>query len=165
MIVLPMIKFLSRTLIKLAIDLDKRLDLIAHLLKRVSTFDNEEIEERVTLVEGIANVIREAFKKCLNEKSGNASEVNNNEKSNERRMRIYLTANLCLKLFFHCRKVRDAKQIFANIYQQSSSLALFLTSQRVTFFTTLIAIILPTIIYIVLNSLFKLRTINVASTI
>ena len=42
-------------------------------------------------------------------------------------------ANLCLKLFFHCRKLRSAEQIFGNIYQQSPPLGLFPASQRVTF--------------------------------
>ena len=44
-----------------------------------------------------------------------------------------MTANICLKLFFHCRKLRSAEQIFGNIYQQSPPLALFPASQRVTF--------------------------------
>lgn len=44
-----------------------------------------------------------------------------------------MTANLCLKLFFHCRKLRSAEQIFGNIYQQSPPLGLFSASQRVTF--------------------------------
>ena len=132
-VVLPTVVSLSRTLARLAIGLDKRPDLIAHLTRRVSASGNEEAGERVTLVEGSANVIREAFKKCLSEKSGNASGLDNNGKPNGRRIGIYLTANLCLKLFFHCRKVRSAEQIFANIYQQSPPLALFPASQRVTF--------------------------------
>lgn len=133
MVVLPTVISLSRTLARLAIGLDKRPDLIAHLTKRVSASGNEDAGERVTLVESSANVIREAFKKCLSEKSGNASGVDNNGKPDGRRIGIYLTANLCLKLFFHCRKVRSAEQIFANIYQQSPPLALFPASQRVTF--------------------------------
>ena len=87
----------------------------------------------MTLVESSANVIREAFSKCLSERSGNASGVHVNGKPEGRRIGIYLTANLCLKLFFHCRKLRSAEQIFGNIYQQSPSLALFPASQRVTF--------------------------------
>ena len=133
LIVLPTVISLSRTLARLAIGLDKRPDLVAHLTRRESSAGNEEAIERVTLVESSANVIREAFKKCLSERSGNVSGINSNGKPEGRRMGIYLTANLCLKLFFHCKKLRSAEQIFGNIYQQSPPLALFPASQRVTF--------------------------------
>lgn len=133
MVVLPTVISLSRTLARLAIGLDKRPDLIAHLIRRESSVDNVEATERVTLVESSANVIREAFKKCLSERSGNASGIDSNGKPEGRRIGIYLTANLCLKLFFHCKKLRSAEQIFGNIYQQSPPLGLFPASQRVTF--------------------------------
>lgn len=131
--VLPTIISLSRTLARLAIGLDKRPDLIAHLTRRESTIGREEAAERVTLVEGSANVIREAFKKCLSERSGPVSGVDGDGKPEGRRVGIYITANLCLQLFFHCRKLRSAEQIFGNIYQQSPPLALFPASQRVTY--------------------------------
>ena len=130
---LPTVISLSRTLARLAIGLDKRPDLIAHLTRREATSGTEEGGERVTLVESSANVIREAFKKCLSERSGNASGLDRNGNPEGRRIGIYLTANLCLKLFFHCRKLRSAEQIFGNIYQQSPPLARFPASQRVTF--------------------------------
>lgn len=123
LVVLPTVISLSRTLARLAIGLDKRPDLIAHLTKRESSAGNEEAGERVTLVESSANVIREAFKKCLSERSGNASGIDSNGKPEGRRIGIYSTANLCLKLFFHCRKLRSAEQIFGNIYQQSPPLS------------------------------------------
>ena len=87
----------------------------------------------MTLVEGTANVIREGFKKCLSERSGNSSGLDSNGRPEGRRIGIYLTANICLKLFFHCRKLRSAEQIFGNIYSQSPPLGLFPASQRVTF--------------------------------
>ncbi len=133
LVVLPTVISLSRTLARLAIGLDKQPDLIEHLTRRESTIGGEEAAERVTLVESSANVIREAFKKCLSERSGNLSGVDNNGMPEGRRIGIYLTANLCLKLFFHCRKLRSAEQIFGNIYQQSPPLGLFPASQRVTF--------------------------------
>lgn len=131
--VLPTVVSLSQTLARLAIGLDKRPDLIQHLARRESTFGGEEATERVTLVESSANVIREAFKKCLSERSGNSSGIDSTGRPEGRRVGIYLTANLCLKLFFHCRKLRSAEQIFGNIYQQSPPLSLFPASQRVTF--------------------------------
>ncbi|KAG8528170.1 uncharacterized protein KY384_007087 [Bacidia gigantensis] len=130
--VLPTVISLSRMLARLAIGLDKRPDLIADLTRRESV-GGEEAVERVTLVEGSANVIREAFKKCLSERSGGPSGTDASGKPEGRRIGIYLTANLCLKLFFHCKKLRSAEQIFGNIYQQSPPLALFPASQRVTY--------------------------------
>ena len=132
-VVLPTVISLSRTLARLAIGLDKQPDLIAHLTHRESIAGGEEVTERVTLVESSANVIREAFKKCLSERSGSSSGVDANGTPEGRRIGIYLCANLCLKLFFHCRKLRSAEQIFGNIYQQSPPLARFPASQRVTY--------------------------------
>ena len=131
---MPTVIALSKRLARLAIGLDKRPELIAHLTERgTSAGGNDEVGERVTLVESSANVIREAFKKCLSERSGNASGLDSNGKPEGRRVGIYLTANLCLKLFFHCKKLRSAEQVFGNIYQQSPPLTLFPASQRVTF--------------------------------
>ncbi|MCJ1461734.1 hypothetical protein MMC07_000333 [Pseudocyphellaria aurata] len=133
LVILPTVISFSRTLARLAIGLDKRPELIAHLVRRESFFGSEEAAERVTLVEASANVIREAFKKCLSERSGPQSGIDSNGKPAGRRVGIYITANICLKLFFHCRKLRSAEQIFGNIYQQSPPLSLFPASQRVTY--------------------------------
>ena len=133
LVVLPTVVSLSRTLARLAIGLDKRPDLIQHLTRRESTAGGEEAGESITLVEGSANVIREAFKKCLSERSGNSSGLDNNGRPEGRRIGIYMTANICLRLFFHCRKLRSAEQIFGNIYSQSPPLALFPAAQRVTY--------------------------------
>ena len=132
LVVLPAVISLCKILSKLAIDLDKRPELVANLTRRESVAQ-EEAAERVTLVESTANVIREAFKKCLSERSGNVSGVDGNGRPEGRRVGIYVTANLCLKLFFHCKKLRSAEQVFGNIYQQSPPLALFPAAQRVTF--------------------------------
>ena len=131
--VLPTVISLSRMLAKLAIGLDKRPDLIASLRQRRESTGGNESEERITLVESSANVIREAFKKCLSERSASMSGIDANGRPEGRRVGIYLTANLCLKLFFHCKKLRSAEQIFGNIYQQSPPLSLFPAAQRVTF--------------------------------
>ena len=132
-VVLPTVVALSRTLARLAIGLDQRPDLIAHLTRRESSAGGDDGAERVTLVESSANVIREAFKKCLSERSGNSSGLTPAGRPEGRRVGIYLCANICLKLFFHCRKLRSAEQIFGNIYQQSPPLARFPASQRVSF--------------------------------
>ncbi|KAL9599430.1 MAG: hypothetical protein Q9219_003867 [cf. Caloplaca sp. 3 TL-2023] len=132
-LILPTVISLSRTLSRLAIGLDKRPDLVANLTRRESTTGGEEAGERVTLAEGSANLIREAFKKCASERSGNISGLDSDGKPEGRRIGIYLMANVCLKLFFHCRKLRSAEQIFALIYQQSPPLSLYPAAQRTTF--------------------------------
>jgi nuclear mRNA export protein PCID2/THP1 len=132
-VVLPTVVAFSKVLARLAIGLDKRPELVAHLTQRRASADNEAAE-RITLVESSANVIREAFKKCLSERSGNtATGLDASGKPGGRRIGIYPCANICLKLFFHCKKLRSAEQIFGNIYQQSPPLSCFPASQRVTF--------------------------------
>ncbi|KAL9614008.1 MAG: hypothetical protein Q9167_001488 [Letrouitia subvulpina] len=134
LIILPTIISISRVLARLAIGLDKRPDLVANLTRREATIGGDEAEDRITLAEGSANLIRENFKKCASERSGNPSGVDNAGRPEGRRIGIYLMANVCLKLFFHCRKLRSAEQIFAIIYQQSPPLRLYPAAQRVTFF-------------------------------
>lgn len=130
---LPTVISFSRALARLAIGLDKRPDLVAHLARREAIAGGGDAVEKVTLVESSANVIREAFKKCLNERSGNARGLDASGNPEGRRTGIYLCANICLKLFFHCRKLRSAEQVFTNISQQSPPLGRFPASQRVTF--------------------------------
>ena len=132
-IMLPTVISYSRILARLAIGLDKRPDLIAHLTRQESAAGGEDVAEKITLVESSANVVREAFKKCLSEKSAHASGVDADGKPEGRRIGIYLCANICFKLFFRCRKLRSAEQILQNIYQLSPPLKHFPASQRVTF--------------------------------
>ncbi|KAL8947025.1 MAG: hypothetical protein Q9222_006655 [Ikaeria aurantiellina] len=133
LIILPTVISLSRTLSRLAIGLDKRPDLVANLASREASMGGDEAGERVTLAEDSANLIREAFKKCASERSGHLSGLGSDGKPEGRRIGIYLMANVCLKLFFHCRKLRSAEQIFALIYQQSPPLSLYPAAQRTTF--------------------------------
>ncbi|MCJ1284655.1 hypothetical protein MMC26_003990 [Xylographa opegraphella] len=132
-VVLPTIISFSRTLARLAIGLDKRPDLIAHLTHMGAGMGGEDIAERVTLVESSANVIREALKKCLSEKAGNATGLDVNGRPDGRRIGIYLLGNICLKLFFHCRKLRSAEFVFNSINQNSPPLFHFAAAQRVTY--------------------------------
>ncbi|EEH50275.1 uncharacterized protein PADG_06354 [Paracoccidioides brasiliensis Pb18] len=127
-IVLPTVLYLSKVLAKLAIGLDRRPELVSHLMKEGSGSD--EATEKVTLVEKSANVVREAFIKCLTDRSGLAGSQG---KPEGKRVGIYLMANLCLKLLFKCGKLRNAEQMFASINAQSPPLAHFPASQRVTY--------------------------------
>lgn len=130
-VVLPTVISLSRTLVRLAIGLDKRPELREDLRVRASRGVGEEVE-RVTLVESSANVIREAFKKCLGERDGNQKGLDVVGKPAGRRVGIYILSNLCMKIFFHTQKIRNCEQIFSNINDKSPPLSRFPASQRVT---------------------------------
>lgn len=90
--------------------LDRRPDLIAHLLRMEGRSD-EETMEKVTLVEQSANVVREAFIKCLTDRSGTPGP---HGKPEGRRIGIYLMANLCLKLLFQVCHFKSMSQVPAN---------------------------------------------------
>ncbi|KAI5297358.1 hypothetical protein KEM55_004813 [Ascosphaera atra] len=127
-ILLPTVLYLSKTLSKLAIGLDKRPELIAHLLKADPASDGSvEATETVTLVEKSANIVREAFIKCLTDRTGVIGRPEGKRKG------IYLMANLCLKLLFKCGKLRNAEQMFASIQAHSPPLSMFPAAQRVTY--------------------------------
>ncbi|KAL4880621.1 hypothetical protein BJY04DRAFT_228266 [Aspergillus karnatakaensis] len=127
-VVLPTVLYLSKVLAKLAMGLDRRPELVAHLLRLEG--DQDESTEKVTLVEKSANVVREAFIKCLTDRSGTPGI---HGKPEGKRVGIYLMANLCLKLLFQCGKLRNAEQMFASITAQSPPLKHFPASQRVTY--------------------------------
>ncbi|CBF82076.1 hypothetical protein AN5337.2 [Aspergillus nidulans FGSC A4] len=129
-VVLPTVLYLSKVLAKLAMGLDRRPELIAHLLRLEGGADQDESTEKVTLVEKSANVVREAFIKCLTDRSGTPGV---HGKPEGKRVGIYLMANLCLKLLFQCGKLRNAEQMFASISAQSPPLKHFPASQRVTY--------------------------------
>ena len=99
-IVLPTVLYLSKVLAKLAMGLDRRPELIAHLLRMEGRSNQDESIEKVTLVEKSANVVREAFIKCLTDRSGTPGV---HGKPEGKRVGIYLMANLCLKLLFQVR--------------------------------------------------------------
>lgn len=130
-VVLPTVISFSRTLVRLAIGLDKRPELRENLRQRVSGGAGEGAE-RVTLVEDSANVIREAFRKCLNERDGAPMGLDANGKPAGRRFGIYILSNLCMKIFFHTGKIRNCEQIFSNINDKSPPLSRYPASQRVT---------------------------------
>ncbi|KAK2757552.1 hypothetical protein FQN54_004521 [Arachnomyces sp. PD_36] len=129
-IVLPTVLYLSKVLAKLALGLDRRPELIAHVLQEAGDSDREGVTEKITLVEKSANVVREAFIKCLTDRS---SSTGMHGKPEGKRVGIYLMANLCLKLLFQCGKLRNAEQMFASINAQSPPLSYFPASQRVTY--------------------------------
>jgi nuclear mRNA export protein PCID2/THP1 len=96
-VMLPTVLYLSKVLAKLAMGLDRQPELIALLSRQEGRSDRGEAAEKVTLVEQSANVVREAFIKCLADRSGT---IGVRGKPEGKRAGIYLMANLCLKLLF-----------------------------------------------------------------
>lgn len=118
-------------LAKVALGLDKNPELVADSLREQKASDPEGAAEKVTFVETAANVLREAFIKCITDKSGGGG--GRRASPENKRTGIYMTANSCLKLLFQCRKSRNAQQMFASIDAQSPLLSHYPASQRVTF--------------------------------
>lgn len=126
-LILPTVISYSKVLSRLAIGLDRQPRLIAHLRPQTS-----ETGDRETLPERAANTVRQAFVTCLNDRSGPAA-TTTERITLSRRAGIYTLANLCLKILFQCRKMRNAEQIITNIYNSSPALSLYPASQRVTY--------------------------------
>lgn len=112
-LVLPTVLYLSKVLAKLAMGLDRRPELIANILRMEGLADREENVEKVTLVEQSANVVREAFIKCLTDRSGTPGP---HGKPEGKRVGIYLMANLCLKLLFQVRSWPHCVKVLADDY-------------------------------------------------
>lgn len=117
-------------LARLAIGLDRQPHLIAHLIKSKDGDDSGPTE---TLPERAANTIRQAFVTCLNDRTtGIAADTNGHPGGRKRG--VYQLANLCLKILFACHKIRNASQIFENIYNnQGPPLSSYPKSERVTY--------------------------------
>ena len=131
MIILPTVLYLSKVLAKIALLLDKNPELVADILKDQKAGDPEGAAEKVTFVETTSNVLREAFIKCITDKSGGGG--GRRATPENKRTGIYMTANSCLKLLFQCRKSRNAQQMFASIDAQSPLLSHYPAAQRVTY--------------------------------
>ena len=93
-------------LARLAIGLDKRPELIAHLTKQ-STDEGGGVE---TLPERAANIIRQAFVTCLNDRTSAPSGIKDGQPDGKK-IGVYRIANICLKILFSCRKTRNAEQV------------------------------------------------------
>ncbi len=119
-------------LARFALGLDKRPELVAQLLNQHSVVDNDGNRERVTFVEDAANTIREAFIKCLSDKSGPGG-FGRDAAPEGKRTGIYTTGNLCLKLLFQCGKLSSATTMFVSVDAQSPLLSYYPASQRVTY--------------------------------
>ncbi|KAK5138058.1 hypothetical protein LTR08_005856 [Meristemomyces frigidus] len=126
--VLPIVVANAKLVCRLAIGLDKQPELIAHL--KSGRGGGEDGGGRETLPERAANILRQAFVTCLNDR---ISSLSASGKPEGKKRGIYVIANLCLKILFQCRKTRNATQIFENIYNLSPPLSAYPKRERVTY--------------------------------
>lgn len=117
----------AKLLCRLAIGLDRKPELMAHLTAGGAGADDSG-GQRETLPERAANTVRSAFVTCLNDRSESV-----NDKPKGKQLGIYTLANLCLKILFQCRKTRNATQIFENISNAAPPITAYAKSQRVTY--------------------------------
>ncbi|TKA83132.1 hypothetical protein B0A55_00890 [Friedmanniomyces simplex] len=130
-LMLPVVVADAKLVCRLAIGLDKQPELIAHLKRSGGGGGGgDEGGARETLPERAANILRQAFVTCLNDRVSGLSSAG---KPEGKKRGIYLIANLCLKILFQCRKTRNATQIFENIYNLSPPLSAYPKRERVTY--------------------------------
>ena len=129
---LPVVVSCAKLVCRLAIGLDKQPELITHLKSNQAggSAGEDDGGPRETLPERAANILRQAFVTCLNDRT---SGLNRDGKPEGKKRGIYTIANLCLKILFQCRKTRNASQIFENIYNLSPPLAAYPKRERVTY--------------------------------
>ncbi|KAF2417524.1 hypothetical protein EJ08DRAFT_599955 [Tothia fuscella] len=125
-IILPTVIAYSKVLTRLAIGLEKRPELM------IGITTTDESGEGVTLPERAANLMRNAFVTCLNDRSAGFSGVQDGRPAGKK-VGIYKIANLCLKILFSTKNVRNAETIFNNIHKQSPPLSIYPRAERVTY--------------------------------
>ena len=132
-LILPTIITNARLVCRLAIGLDKQPELISHLKSAQpgNGGGGEDGGARETLPERAANILRQAFVTCLNDRMSGMNPSTG--KPEAKKKGIYIIANLCLKILFQCRKTRNATQIFENIYNLSPPLSAYPKRERVTY--------------------------------
>ena len=131
-IMIPIVLSFSRTLAFIASYLDRNASILKSQQSNLPSSDESASSGgKVSFLEDTANVLRDAFIKCLAGSPGvqRTTRPNNDDK----RIGIYLTANATLKLLFQARKLRNAQQMFLSIDAQSPPLSFYPAAQRVTY--------------------------------
>lgn len=125
---LPTIMSYSKVFAKVAVGLDKQPDLIQHLVEESM---NEE-GQRESLPEKAANVVRQAFIICLNDRNTVPGGVKDG-RPDGKKVGIYKMANICLRILFQADKPESCETIFRNIMNSSPPLQIYPAAERVTF--------------------------------
>ena len=104
-VVLPTCLSISAALAKLAVTLDKKPELTAHLVRRASVAAYaEDPESKKSLVESTAELLQRGFTTCLTDRSAIGAGPNSDEKPEGKKTGIYSFANLVLRLLFQVRQ-------------------------------------------------------------
>jgi tetratricopeptide (TPR) repeat protein len=125
---LPTLIKYAKIFSRVAIGLDKRPELIQHLVAVSITEDGK----RESLPEKAANIVRQAFITCLNDRNTVPGGIKNN-KPDGKKTGIYKMANICLKILFQAEKLESCQTIFNNINNSSPPLHIYPASERVTY--------------------------------
>jgi len=125
---LPTIMSYSKIFAKVAMGLDKRPDLIQHLIEE----SMGEEGQRESLPEKAANVVRQAFITCLNDRNTVPGGIKNG-KPDGKKVGIYKMANTCLRILMQADKPESCETIFRNIMNSSPPLHIYPIAERVTF--------------------------------
>lgn len=126
-LVLPTLVNYAKVFSRVAIGLDKRPELIQHLITGTSDEGRRE-----SLPEKAANILRTAFIICLNDRNTAPRGIKNG-KPDGKKIGIYRMANICLKILFQCEKLENCQMIFDNIQNSSPPLHIYPASERVTY--------------------------------
>ena len=108
-VILPTVFTFSRLLARLAMGLDQKPELLRDLREgRRHNIDggSEGLPEKA------ANIIRQAFVTCLNDRTAGPGSGMRSGTPEGKKIGIYKFANLCLKVFFACRKSRNTEQVW-----------------------------------------------------
>ncbi|KAF2822793.1 hypothetical protein CC86DRAFT_457978 [Ophiobolus disseminans] len=127
-LMLPTIMSYSNTFAKVAMGLDKQPELIQDLLEESMS----EEGQRESLPEKAANVVRQAFITCLNDRNTVPGGIKNG-KPDGKKVGIYKMANICLRILQQAEKPESCETIFRNIMQSSPPLGIYPAAERVTF--------------------------------
>lgn len=117
-IVLPTAVAYSSVLARIAIGLDKRPELIAHLPQQSKSTDEGGVNE--TLPEKAANTVRQVLVTCLSDRSGPASGAQDGRPEGKKSA-IYKLANLCFKILFQVRTYVHVKVSKADWFNLSAA--------------------------------------------
>ncbi|KAF2108402.1 hypothetical protein BDV96DRAFT_265114 [Lophiotrema nucula] len=125
-LILPTLVVYAGVLSRVAIGLDDQPELISHLV----TGSEEGVRE--SLPEKVANVFRQAFITCLNDRNTAMGGIKNG-RPDGKKIGIYKMANICLKILFKVQKLDNCQTIFDNIMNNSPPLAIYPAAERVTY--------------------------------
>jgi nuclear mRNA export protein PCID2/THP1 len=127
-LILPTVISYAKVFSRVAIGLDKRPELIEHLISNTIS----EEGRRESLPEKAANILRNAFITCLNDRNTAPRGIKDG-RPDGKKVGIYKMANICLRILFQCEKLENCQTFFSNIQNSSPPLHIYPASERVTY--------------------------------